>query len=418
MRCNESFKSHQVKDFKKLIMNIPPFVALEVGTKRTVVLVGEVNDSGQMVVIGRGEHISSGVKKGRIVDFDYAVIGVQEALKAATENSGVDIGAVFIAANGDFVNVISRLGSTKIHNHTVSQDDIDDVNAVAMDCELPQNTTVMHSLARNYRIDDQHGVVKPIGLKGSVLSLELLLVTANEGPIENFRNVANAASVDVEDFVFSPLAAAQAVLTPQLKRAGVAVIDLGAGTTNYIAYVDGVPASIGSLAVGGNYVTSDIMHAFNVPENSAEELKLNHGKAIVDGGGPRIPLPRSFVMRDRTIGLKSLRTVINARMDETLRIIKSKFVRDDVLVRLGAGIVFTGGAAAMPGLVELGNAIFGVPCTVGNKLNVIGLENVENAQSYAVPAGLLIYGYKQWEQNYSHDSNSGFKKILGRLFRR
>ena len=125
-----------------------------------------------------------------------------------------------------------------------------------------------------------------------------------------------------------------------------------------------------------------------------------------------------FFKKDRTIGLKSLRTVINARMDETLRIIKSKFVRDDVLVRLGAGIVFTGGAAAMPGLVELGNAIFGVPCTVGNKLNVIGLENVENAQSYAVPAGLLIYEYKQWEQNYSYDSNSGFKKILGRLFRR
>lgn len=401
-------------------MNIPPFAALEIGTKRTVVLVGEVNDDGQMVVTGHGEHISTGVKKGRIIDFDHAGVGVQEALKVAVENSGVDIGTVLIAASGDYVFSTPRQGSAPIrsHNHVVTQDDIDEVDAISRECELPPNNTIMHSISRNYRIDDQHGVIKPIGLKGTVLSLDMLLVYAQDGPIENMRNVANAASLDVQDVVFSPLAAAQAVLSPQLKKAGVAVIDLGAGTTSYIAYTDGAPATIGSLAVGGDNVSIDIMRAFSIPENSAEDLKIANGNATVGGGSQRIPLPRDFIMRDRTISLKSLRTVINARMDETLRIVKTKLVREDVLAKLGAGIIFTGGGAAMPGLIELAQSIFGVPCSIGKDLNVCGLEGVENPQSYAVSAGLLLYGYKEWERGNLADSRRGFKNFFGGLFSR
>ena len=398
-------------------MNIPPIASLEIGSSRTVVLVGEAEADGRMRVVGKGVNVSTGVRKGQITTFENATHGIAQAVKQAVDESRIDIGRVLVAASGGYIASLVNPASAPVRSrdHVVSAEDVEEVQDLARNVTLPTPTcATMHSIPQKYRLDGQSGIVRPEGLKGSTLSLNMFVIYAESGPVENLRRAAAAASLDVDDVAFSALCASLAVLTPSQKAAGVAVVDLGGGTTNYVAYVDGVPAAAGSLAVGGDHVTNDIALAFNMPQTRAEDLKREFGHALVGGGSERIPLPADFGLRDRTVSLKALRTVVNARIDETLRIILAKLAREDVLAKLGAGIVFTGGGASLPGLVELAQNIFGVPCMIGAPRNVLGLESVEAPHSFAVSAGLLLYGLRAYEQE--HGRRGGFLETLKRSF--
>ncbi len=395
-------------------MSIPPIASLEIGSHRTVVLVGEADADGRMTVVGKGVNISSGVHKGQVIDFSHAEVGVSQAVKQAVDESRIDIGRVLLAASGGYISADVNQGSSPVrsHDHVVSAEDVEEVTENARNINLPPNRGVMHTIPQKFRLDGQSGIVKPEGLKGSNISLNMLVVHAQTGPVENLRNVASAASLDVDDVVFSALCASLAVLSPSQKNSGVAVVDLGGGTTNYIAYVDGVPASAGAISVGGDHITNDISLAFNISQAKAEDIKCEFGNALVGGGGERIPLPVDFGARERSLSLKALRTVVNARLDETLKIIRSKFVQDDVMAKLGAGIVFTGGGASLPGLVDLAQSVFGVPCMVGVPRNVFGLENVKDPHSFAVAAGLLLYGLKSWKAE-NHRPFESVRRLFG-----
>lgn len=377
-------------------MSIPLIAALEIGSYKTTLLVGEPDADGVINVEGKGCVPSKGVRKGQIVNLDHATKCVLQAVGKISEKK-FDVGCVLLAANGGYIGSFTNHGSTPVHSrdHVVSPDDVDEVFDLAGSVTLPTPTSArMHTIPQKYRLDSQTGIIKPEGMKGSTLSLGMLVIHAEKGPVENLQNVAASASLDVEDVVFGALAASHAVLSKDQQDAGVAVIDLGGGTTGMISYVDGVPADAWSLAVGGDHVTNDISQAFNMPPQRAQRLKHEYGSALPGGGVERIAVPSDFGMRDRTISLKSLRTVVNARMDELFRILRDRLDRLEILDKLGAGIVFTGGGAALPGTLELAQSVFGVPCTIGTLRNVRGLEDEEHPEALAVPAGLLAYGLK------------------------
>lgn len=396
-------------------MNIPLLAALEIGSSRTTLLVGEPDENGVMHVVGKGCVPSIGVRKGEIVNFPNVVQCVTQAVTKVVAEKKFDIGCVLLAASGGYIGSLTNYGSTPIrsHDHVVSQDDIDEVQELAGSVVLPTPTLArMHTIAQKYKLDGQTGIVRPEGLKGSTLGLGMLVIHAERGPIENLQNAVSAASLDVEDVVFSALAASHAVLSQEQRDAGVAIIDLGGGTTGMVAFADGVPMDAWSLAVGGDHVTNDISFAFNMPTQRAQSLKHEYGSALPGGGSERIAVPADFGISDRTIAVNALRTVINARMDELFRIFRDRLDHKELTRKLGAGVVLTGGGAALPGVAELAQSIFRVPCTIGTLQNITGLEDEEHPESFAVPAGLLVYGMKS--NSKRHGDQGGLLDSLRR----
>ena len=254
-------------------MAIPPIAALEIGTTRTVVLVGELDQARRVRIIGKGVYPTTGVHKGQVVDLQHARSGVEMAVKQASEESQVDIGRVVMAVSGGHVEATQNQASVAVmaRDRIVTREDVEEVTERVKEIQLPDGREVMHTITQNFSLDGQSGIVKPEGLQGSQLLLNMLLIHARRAPVENMRSVAVAAELDVDDVVFSGLCSALAVLTPDQKRNGVVVIDLGGGTTNYLAYAGNVMAAAGSIAVGGEHVTNDLVLAFNILQMRAEE---------------------------------------------------------------------------------------------------------------------------------------------------
>jgi cell division protein FtsA len=222
--------------------------------------------------------------------------------------------------------------------------------------------------------------------------------------------------IDVQDVVYAGLASALSVLSVEQKKGGVLVIDLGAGTTEYVAYSGGVIAATGALGVGCDHVTNDIALAFNIPEGQAERCKVEHGGALVpeDADG-KVSIAPGVGFGGRKISRQSLLTVINARVDETLHMVRRRLEEDKVPPHLAAGVVLVGGGAHMPGVTDLAADIFGMPCTVGRPRDVSGLATATEGPEYATCTGLIQYACRKWQSNRRAPMLGGlFKNILKR----
>ncbi len=402
---------------------LPPIVGLEIGTSQTTALVGEVDESDRVNIVGIGACKTYGMRKGQIFDMNGVKDSILNAIEKASVASDVNIGSVFLAFGGE-VKAKTNTGRSGVNpdNDVITRGDIEYVQQIAGEEseDLDKDQTLLHVVHQGYMIDGQ-AVRNPEGMKGRTLQHDVLLLHAPTMALDNLRQAAITcqAQLDVADTVFSAIAASYSSLTADQKANGVVLIDLGAGTTKHFAYVNGIPASVGSLAVGGDHVTADIASAFGLARQRAEELKKEHACAVVgkDVGLRRIQLPNELLRQERSLSLKSFHTVVNARMEETLRLVRRSLEADQVLGHLGAGVVFTGGGAAMPGLLDLARSVFGnVPCSVGSpQMTVSGLNDVPDPSAYATAAGLVLYG---WRYLLQEESQGGlhhfFQKFLSR----
>lgn len=399
-------------------MSSSPIAALEIGTCRTVVLVGEMDEDQHLTVLGKGVAPSFGIRKGQVTDTQHARNGVAIALKQAADQGQTDIWSVLLAVAAGHVKSRVNVATVPVasRDHIVSAEDVEDVIEGAKFFTAEPDREVMHTIPQTYALDGLRHIYKPEGLQGRQLQLSMLIIDGKRAGIANLRNIAIDSRVDVSDIVFSGLCDALAVLTPEQKRNGVVVIDLGGGTTDYLVYADTVIASAGSIAVGGEHVTSDLSSAFNIDHKQAESLKLQYASAVVPPkiGLKRIQLPTGLGRDGQSVSMSSFQTVVNARMDETLRLIRTHLAESQLLHKLGAGVVFTGGGAAMPGLLELGASIFGLPCMVGDpRVNVSGLDDVPDPAAYSTAVGLLAYGAKSQRETGVMES---IRNRLGRIF--
>ncbi len=400
-------------------MSIPPIAALEIGTSRTVLCVGEADTNGRMRITGIGSYPTTGVRKGQIIDLEQARMGVELAAKQAEKQSDVSVWQVLLATSGSHIETLINPGLVTLRgsDRTVTREDVEEVNESANAVSLDADRQLLHTITQTYTLDDQSGIVRPEGLRCKVLKLNVMAVHGLKNRIDNAVGVAKSAHLDVTDVAFAGICAGLAVLTPEQKRNGVLLVDLGGGTTNYIAYCNNVISSVGCLAVGGDHVTNDIALAFNIPLNRAEEVKrAEEGCALIDPdtSGRRVALPADVGFEERLISSKALQTVINARLDETFRVLRSRLDKEGVLPHLGGGVILTGGGAYLRKVAELAQRIFGLPCRVGSPVNVDGLEKVEQPASFATVAGLVIYGQMTFEDR---GLLSPLKKLFKGVFR-
>ena len=393
-------------------MALPPIVALEIGTSKVVALVGELREDGHIVIIGTGEHLSAGVRKGEVTDFDNALTCIKAALAGAEETAQVAIHQIHLAISGAHIQSLVKRGTIPVLNPAegVSADDVEQVTAVARAVNLPSDRQVLHSVGQIFYVDGER-VGRPIGFEGGTLALDMLILHAKSNHIRNSVKLLREIPMDVTDVAFGGLCSALAVLTPEQKEGGALVIDLGGGTTTYVAYAAGVFAAAGAIGIGGDHVTNDIALAFNIPRGQAERLKCESGQAIAEDStrGQRVTLPPDGGYPGRSVSLVGLHNVMHLRMNETLQIVLRDIERQGLLHQIGAGVILTGGGAHMKGLIKLAERVFRAPCMVGRPMGFSGLPPGAERPEYASAAGLVRYGCKGAVA--AHGVRSVFKRL-------
>ena len=380
-------------------MDLPPIAAIEVGTTRTRVMVGEIQKDDHLQVIGLGECPSRGMRKGEIIDMDAALSCLKIALHQAEESADADIHRVYIPITGGHVQSLVNRGSIPIvgNDREINEDHIESVEEIAKAVSLSADRSVIHSICQHYFLDDQDGVINPLHMEASKLSVNMLMVHGVTARIRNMIKLAKSVPLDVEDTPLAALCSALAVLTPEEKESGALVIDIGGGTIDYIGYADGMIAVAGSLAVGGDHLTNDIARGLGIPFSQAERIKEEHGSAIINIADrtKKLDLPRETGVDGRVVRMGDLHTITSLRIEEMLQMVRSFVDKDDLIHRFGSGVIFTGGGARLNRLDELAEKVFGLACRIGKSRDISGLTIVENQPEYATIIGMLRYAARQ-----------------------
>lgn len=401
-------------------MAIPPVAALEIGTTQTVVCVGECDASRtRMRITGIGSCPSLNVRKGEIQDMERVCTCIEKAVKEAEKTSGVDIWQALLAVSGEHIDVISRTVMLPIEasDHTVTREDVEELLDKVNEMQVEHGRQILHTIPQRFTLDNNNDIVKPEGLVGDMLSMDLLAVHGMKHRIDNAINAARHAKIDVSDVVFAGVGAMLSVLTAEQKRNGVLLIDMGGGTTSYVMFNNNCCTAMGCLAVGGDHVTNDIALAFNIPITKAEQIKKTEGSAVIDmqSSKKRIVLEAEINFDERTISCRALQTVIHARIDELLQIIRDKLLEIDPILHLGSGVVLVGGGAYLHGVVEAAEKVFGVKCSIGTLAQIDGIDGIDQPAALASVAGLLVHGMNSYEeQGVMVSVKQFFKRMIKR----
>lgn len=399
-----------------------PIAALEIGTSRTVIAIGEPLSNGHVKIAALREIPSVGVSKSQIHDFGQARYSVENVLKQLAEKDGYAIGQASLVLSGAHIQTHPVNAQLQIEHGTVDDEDINQIVDMSYDPNLPSDRTPLELSQIDFGLDERDHLASPRGLHGHLLKLHSLCIHGLTERISDAKNVASAAKLEIDDndIFFAGTCASAAVLTPQMKREGVLVIDLGGGTTSFAVWVEGRLVQAGVLAVGGNHVRQDIRHAFALTRAQAEQIKIESASCLVssDDGDHRIAVPTTLPgFKTASVSRRSLNTVVNARMQELFTIIRSKLDEENRLHNLHCGVVLTGGGALLKNVDDLATAVFGCNAVRGTII-----PEIEGLDAFPVPpvqaaviAGLLIQARADVMPHSMFDS---VKHLFGGLFRK
>lgn len=394
-------------------MNI--YAALEIGTTRTVLAIGEAAAGDKLKVTCHAEIPSTGVRKSQILDINQATQSIRSVLreiekKQLAVGNSITIGNAFLVVSGQHVKADSFTGTAQIARGKVTAEDMNEVGHNTRAMVLPKDRELLDFVDRAYGVDDIGGISDPKGMSGRVLKLDAIQIHADANRINNARTAANEAHLEIREPLFAATCVGDAVLSDLEKRNGALVLDIGGGSTGFAAYSDGYLAYTGVIGVGGDHITNDIAHAFQTTQAQAEELKIRDASAMIgtNSGEPRVKIPGSSpLMESRTISRRALDTVVNARLRELFGILREKLEEADLLHRLHAGAFITGGGAAMRGIDALIQRELCMPVRTGVPINVDGLSDERHPEAFASVAGALLYAHRNYEEK------SLFRSIFG-----
>ncbi len=368
-------------------------VGLDVGTSKVACVVAQRGADGRVDVVGLGRHASSGLRKGVVVNIEATTESIRHAVQEAEMMSGVEIRRVVVGISGAHVRGLDSHGVVRTRNNEVSQEDVERVLEAARAVKIPADQDVLHVLAQEFVIDGQEGVREPVGMSGVRLEARVHIVTAARSAVENLMKCCRRCGLDVGDVVLEPLASAEAVLTDEEREMGVAVVDIGAGTTDLVVFTDGAFRFVSVLPVGGDHLTKDLVAGLRTSTKAAEELKIRYGAAspqFVDEN-EEIEVPSVGDRPPRLMARDALAQLLDPRVEEILELVREALERSGYFALLSAGVVLTGGTAKLPGLVEMAEDILGVQVRVGAPRAVGGLADVAGAPEFATGVGLVLW---------------------------
>jgi cell division protein FtsA len=368
-------------------------VGLDLGTTKVSAVVGEVDEDG-ITVLGVGNVPCRGLRKGVVSNIEWTVRSIREAIDAAQTMAGVEIKTVYAGVAGSHIRSQMSDGVCAIAGREVTKADVDRVLEGARAIPVDADRMILHALPREYVVDNQDGIRDPIGMSGVRLQVKVNLVTAATSCIQNVIRCVERCGLSVADVVLEPLASADAVLSEDEKEIGVAVVDIGGGTTDLLLFADGGIAHTSVIPAGGNNITSDVAAGLRTPMAEAERLKRNYGCALgrMIADEEEIEVPGVGGHAPRRVARRLLSDIIEPRVEEIFSEARRRIEETGLLEQVSSGCVLTGGAALMEGMVECAEEIMGMPVRLGFPIGIKGIVQLVQGPQYATGVGLVRYG--------------------------
>ena len=369
-------------------------VGLDIGTTKVCAVVAEVDAADGITILGAGIVPCRGLRKGIVANIDWTVRSIKDAIESAQTMAGVEIRTIYAGIGGSHVRSSGSDGVAAIAGGEVTHNDVERVLEGARAIPVDADRQILHVLPREYMVDSQDGIRDPIGMAGVRLGVKVNLVTAATSCVQNVIRCAERCGLTVADVVLQPLASAEAVLSDDEKEIGVAVVDIGGGTTDLLLYVDGGIAHTSVIPVGGNNITSDIAAGLRTPMAEADRLKRLSGCALgrMVADDEEIEVPGVGGHAPRKTARRVLSDIIEPRVEEIFAVIRKRLEDTGMLEQMSAGVVLTGGAVLLQGMSEFAEEILGMPVRIGMPTGIKGITQLVHGPEYAAGVGLVKYG--------------------------
>lgn len=372
-------------------------VGLDIGTNKVAAIVAEVDDNGELEIIGIGTHHSRGLKKGVVVNIESTVQSIQRAVEEAELMAGCSIDSVYAGIAGSHIRSLNSHGIVAVRDREVYAQDVERVIDAAQAMAIPADQKILHVLPQEYVIDTQEGVKEPLGMSGVRLEAKVHMVTCAVNAAQNIEKCIERCGLHVNDIVLEQLASSYSILSEDERELGVCMVDIGGGTTDIAVFTGGAIRHTAVIPIAGDQVTNDIAMALRTPTQNAEELKIKYACALAQlaHADEIIKVPGVGDKPSRELSRQALAEVVEPRYDELFTLIQAELRRSGFEDLIAAGIVLTGGAAKMEGLIELAEEVFHMPVSLGAPRSVAGLKDIVRNPVYATGVGLLMYGLER-----------------------
>ena len=394
-------------------------VGLDIGTTKICCIIGEVIDDEKIDIIGLGQYPSKGLRKGVVVNIDSTVESIKNAVEEAELMAGCEIESVYVGIAGGHINSLNSHGIIAVKGREIDQKDVDRVIEAAKAIAIPLDREVIHVLPQEYIVDNQDGIKTPLGMAGVRLEAKVHIVTAAVTSAQNIVKCVNKAGLGVSDIVLEQLASSESVLSQDERELGVAMIDIGGGTSDLAIFYQGAIKHTSVLTIAGAQMTNDIAIGLRTPNAEAEKIKHSFGCAYspIISEGDNIEVPSVGGRESRTVPRQILSEIIEARTREMFELLDHDINESGYREIISSGIVLTGGAASMQGMAELAEDVFQSPVRVGIPMGLGGLIDVVNNPMYATCTGLIQYGSKRVKTGPIRElqGRNLFDKIFSRM---
>jgi len=396
-------------------------VGLDVGTSRIVTTVGEATeDNGGLDIVGIGLAEANGIRRGVVVNLEAAVESIKKAIEEAELTAGVEIDSVHLGLSGAHVKAFNSRGVVAVvgKNREITRDDVRRAIDAAKAVALPSGREIVHVLPQDFVVDEQDGIGAPVGMTGARLEVNVHIVTGSASTTQNVVACVNRAGVAVIDTVLEQLAAAEAVLTPDEKELGVALVDIGGGTTSFAIFEKGSLWHTGVVALGGDHFTNDIAVGLRTPIPEAEKTKRRSGCALAAMVNDEDTVEVASVggRQPRLMSRRMLSEVIQPRAEEIFHQLWDEIRRAGYERSLNSGIVLTGGASVLDGMPEIADQIFDLPVRRGCPVGIGGLNDHVNNPAFATAVGLVLYARRNQISERGHSIGVGsLSRVAGWL---
>ena len=392
-------------------------VGLDIGTTKICTVVGEVSD-GQVNIIGLGTFPSKGLRKGVVINIESTVQSIKRAVEEAELMAGCHLTSVYAGIAGGHIKGINSHGVIAVKNREIGQNDVKRVIDAASAVAMPMDREVIHIIPQEFIVDDQDGIKDPVGMSGVRLEGRVHIVTGAITSAQNIIKCANKAGLDVDDIVLEQLGSSEAVLTSEEKDLGVAIIDIGGGTTDLVIFSNGAIKHTSVFSLAGSHITSDISMGLRTPVEEAEKIKIKYGcsLAALVRKDETIEVPSVGGRKPRVLSRQTLAEIIEPRVEEILTLVHDEVVRTGFANLLASGIVLTGGSAILEGVPELAEQIFNLPVRRGTPVGIGGLVDLVASPMYATGVGLVLYGTRNKGQSrFKVGEGNIFSKVTHRM---
>lgn len=398
-------------------------VGLEIGTSKVCAVVGDFSPDGALNIVGLGQSRSRGVRKGEISDASLCEEDVRHAIVEAEQMADVEIRSVYLGVTGGHLRGFNNRGVHPVvsADREISESDVQDVIKNAKTINLPAQNHVIHAIRQHFLVDGQDGITNPVGMLGARVEVDVHVVHGSLNRLQNAIRTVKGLQLEVDDIVYNGLASSLALLSNEQKELGSLVIDIGGGTTDYVVYANGIIKHTGVLAVGGDHVSNDLAYGLKVPLSRAEQLKLEHGGALVEetDKGQSVTLSNELGMPLKVISRENLRRIMSLRLEEIFQLIAQDLENVDALNYLRAPVFLCGGGARIPLIAQLAEQVLDMPVSLGKTNSISGLKSALDQPEFATAIGLVKFGSFQQRKRAARSSLAeGLKSTFGQLFKR